>query len=49
MELIRLLIVALWNVASLLFNGCAKFLDIGWNWNTLSYTSIQNIPNMLKE
>ncbi len=31
----------------LLFNGCAKLLDIGRNWNTLSYTPIQSIPNML--
>uniref|UniRef100_A0A4W5LDC8 HERPUD family member 2 n=1 Tax=Hucho hucho TaxID=62062 RepID=A0A4W5LDC8_9TELE len=23
----------LWNVVQLLFNGCAKFLDIGGNWN----------------
>jgi hypothetical protein len=30
-----------------LFNGCAKLLDIGENWNTLVYTSIQSIPNML--
>jgi hypothetical protein len=37
----------LWNVVSLLFNGCAKMLDIGGNWNMLSYTSIQSIPNML--
>ena len=27
----------LWNVGLLLFNGCAKLLDIGRNWNTLSY------------
>ena len=31
----------LWNAVPLLFNGCAKILDIGGNWNTLSYTSIQ--------
>ncbi len=37
----------LWNVGPLLFNGCAKLLDIGRNWNTLSYTPIQIIPNML--
>ncbi len=37
----------LWNVGPVLFNGCAKFLDIGRNWNTLSYTPIQSIPNML--
>jgi hypothetical protein len=30
----------LWNVVPLLFNGCAKILAIGGNWNTLSYTSI---------
>ncbi len=35
------------NVGLLLFNGCAKLLDIGRNWNTLSYTPIQSIPNML--
>ncbi len=34
----------LWNVGPLLFNGCAKF---GRNWNTLFYTPIQSIPNML--
>ncbi len=33
----------LWNVVSLLFKGCAKLLDIGRNWNTLSYTPIQSI------
>ena len=37
----------LWNVAQLLFNGCVKLLDIGWNWNTLLFTSIQSITNML--
>ena len=37
----------LWNVVPLLFNGCAELLDIGTNWNTLSYKSIQSIPNML--
>ncbi len=37
----------LWNVGPLLFNGCAKFLDIGRNWNTLSYMPIQSIPNVL--
>ncbi len=31
----------------LLFNGCAKLLDIGKNRNMLSYTPIQSIPNML--
>ncbi len=36
-----------WNVGPLLFNGCAKLLDVGRNWNTLSYTLIQSIPNML--
>ncbi len=35
------------NVGSLLFNGCVKLLDIGRNWNTLSYTPIQSITNML--
>jgi hypothetical protein len=35
------------NVVPLLFNGCEKLLGIGGNWNTLSYTSIQSIPNML--
>uniref|UniRef100_A0AAZ3NWV6 Deacetylase sirtuin-type domain-containing protein n=1 Tax=Oncorhynchus tshawytscha TaxID=74940 RepID=A0AAZ3NWV6_ONCTS len=38
---------SLWNVVPLLFNGCAKLLDIGGNWNTLSYTSIQRIPKCL--
>ena len=28
----------LWNVGPLLFNGCAKLLDIGRNWNMLLYT-----------
>ncbi len=37
----------LWNVGPLLFNGCAKLLDIDKNWNTLLYTSIQSIPNIL--
>ncbi len=37
----------LWNVGPLIFDGCAKLLDIGRNWNTLSYTPIQSIPNML--
>uniref|UniRef100_A0A4W5LS86 mitogen-activated protein kinase n=1 Tax=Hucho hucho TaxID=62062 RepID=A0A4W5LS86_9TELE len=37
----------LWNVVPLLFNGCEKLLDIGGNWNTLSYTLTQSIPNML--
>ncbi len=37
----------LWNVGPLIFNGCAKLLDIGKNWNTLLYTPIQTIPNML--
>ncbi len=35
------------NVGPLLFNGCAKLLDIGRNWNTQSYMPIQRIPNML--
>ncbi len=37
----------LWNVGLLLFNGCTKLQDIGRNWNTLLYTPIQSIPNML--
>ncbi len=37
----------LWNVGPLLFNDCAKLLDICRNWNTLSYTPIQSIPNMV--
>ncbi len=37
----------LWNVGPLLFNGCVKLMDIGRNRNTLSYTQIQSIPNML--
>ncbi len=37
----------LWNVGPLLFNGCAKLLNIGRNWNTMSYMPIQSIPNML--
>jgi hypothetical protein len=37
----------LWNVVTLLFNGCAKLLDTGGNWNKLPYTSIQSLPNML--
>ncbi len=37
----------LWNISPLLFDGCAKFLDIGRNCNTLSYTPIQSIPNIL--
>ncbi len=35
----------LWNVGPILFNGYAKLLDIGKNWDTLSYTPIQSIPN----
>ncbi len=35
------------NVGPLLFNGCVKLLDIGRNWNTLSYTPIQSNTNML--
>ena len=35
----------LWNVVPVLFNDCAKLLDIGGNRNTLSNTSIQSIPN----
>ncbi len=37
----------LWNVGPLLFNGCAKLLDIVRNRNTLLYTTIQSIQNML--
>ncbi len=37
----------LWDVGPLLFNGCAELLNIGRNWNTLSYMLIQSIPNML--
>ncbi len=37
----------LWNVDPLLFNGCVKLLDIGRNWDTLSYMPIQSIPIML--
>ncbi len=37
----------LWNVGPLLFNGCAKLMDIGRNRNPLSYMPIQSIPNML--
>ncbi len=37
----------LWNVGTLHFNGCATLLEFGRNWNTLSYTPIQSIPNML--
>ncbi len=35
------------DVGPLLFDGCVKLLDIGRNWNTLSYTPIQSMPNML--
>ncbi|XP_071241199.1 adhesion G protein-coupled receptor E1-like isoform X1 [Salvelinus alpinus] len=37
----------LWNVVPLLFNDCVKLMNIDRNWNTLSHTSIQSIPNML--
>ncbi len=37
----------LWDVGPLLFNGCVKLLDIVRNCNTLLYTPIQSIPNML--
>ncbi len=37
----------LWDVGLLLFNVCVKLLDIGRTCNTLSYTPIQSIPNML--
>ena len=43
-ELNRLDNCGLWNVVSLLFNGCAKLLDIGGTWNMLSYTSIPEHP-----
>ena len=33
----------LWNVVPLLFSRCAQLLDVGGNWNTLSYTLIQSI------
>lgn len=29
--------------------GCVKLLDMGRKWNILSPSSIQSIPNMLKE
>ena len=45
--LIELIDSGLWNVVPLLFNGCAKLLDMGRNWNILSFTSTQSIPNML--
>jgi hypothetical protein len=40
----------LWNFVPLFFNSCAKLLDIGGNWNTLSYLlSIpQSIPKHAK-
>ncbi len=38
----------LWNVGPFLFNGCAKLLDIGRNWNMLLYTPIQSIPSSPK-
>ncbi len=31
---------SLWDVGPLLFNSCAKLLDIGRNWNTLLCTPI---------
>ena len=37
----------LWNIVPLLFNCCARLLDIGGNCNTLLYTAIQPFPNML--
>ncbi|KTG01964.1 hypothetical protein cypCar_00045787 [Cyprinus carpio] len=46
-EFDQVLTCGLWNVGPLLFNGCAKLLVIGRNWNTVSYTPIQSIPNML--
>jgi hypothetical protein len=36
------------NVVPVLFNGSVKLLDIGGNWNTLMYKSIQSISNMFK-
>ncbi len=46
-RVVKVVDCGLWNVGPLLFNGCAKLLDIGRYWNTLSYTPIQRIPNML--
>ncbi len=46
-RVVQVVYCGLWNVGPLLFNGCVKLLDIGRNWNTLSYTPIQSIPNML--
>ncbi len=43
----RVVDCGLWNVGPLHFNGCVKLLNIGRNWNTLSYMPIQSIPNML--
>ncbi len=42
----RVVDCGLYNVGPLLFNGWAKLLDIGRNWNTLSYMPIQGIPNI---
>ncbi len=36
-----------WNVGPILFNGSAKLLAIGRNWNTLSYAPIHSITVML--
>jgi hypothetical protein len=44
---VRHISFGLWNVVPLLLNGYVKLLDIGGKWNTLSYTSIQSIPNRL--
>jgi len=33
----KLVDCGLWNVGPFLFNGCAKFLDIGKTWNPLLY------------
>ncbi len=33
----------LWNVSPLLYNGSAKLLDIGRNWNMLLHMPIQSI------
>ncbi len=43
----RVVDCGLWNVGPLLFNGCAKLLDIDRNCNTVLYTPIQSNPNML--
>jgi hypothetical protein len=35
----------LWTVRTTIEEEWEKFLDIGRNWNMLSYTSIPNMPN----